>query len=468
MEEDLKWSEQHRGEKYLALAHPIVQTTFDFLSDPNSSDTAFIWHVGLSVVVVIYMLRLALYSMDGPNHYDGRKDQATEDWLPTLDSYWYWEIVVCLPLIFDGFMRIGVMYQLYYSLENKRLLKIFQKSKFEYTLMYLEIASIAPLIVMVFVFFPLRATLTFDEMNGAFRFTFRLFELLMFSRLLRSTKDIIAIRAIRVVFANSSPHLLVPLWFFVAFNTIAGMFFYFMEPCYDETSCPWQDFFESAWFSVVTMTTVGYGDMVPYYEHGRALAVMVMFFGALFTAMPLAIIGNEYESTWEQMSVVKRNEDQKMAKLKLAKELHDIDTNVTKAMHESAVQMHAILNKGVAAADLNKTRGISMSPTKVNASDKADVIAVGKEKMDGALLYAVNSLKVSIATLRVQTINISDQAQPEIKRSLAYILAPRYMSPRLLDSLIQLREWITSVRMALKDLQMIAEAGLVGLTFFEE
>ena len=90
MESDLKWSENHLGGKYVALAHPIVQTTFDFLTDPNSSDTALLWHFGLSVVVVLYMLRLALYSMEGPNHYDGRTNMATEEWLLTLDGYWYW------------------------------------------------------------------------------------------------------------------------------------------------------------------------------------------------------------------------------------------------------------------------------------------------------------------------------------------------------------------------------------------
>ena len=219
MESDLEWSENHLGVKYVALAHPVVQTTFDFLTDPNSSDAALVWHVGLSVVVVLYMLRLALYSMDGPNHYDGRTEMATEKWLPTLDGYWYWEIILCIPLIFDGCLRIGILYYLYNDEEkNKRLSRVFRKSKFEKSLMYMEIASIAPLLVIVLVFFPLRASILFDDMHPAFRFIFRIFELLMFSRLLRATKDIIAIRAIRVVFANSSPHLLVPLWFFVAFQ----------------------------------------------------------------------------------------------------------------------------------------------------------------------------------------------------------------------------------------------------------
>ncbi len=469
MEKDIKWSEEHKGGKYVALADPIVQTTFDFLTDPNCSDSAFLWHVGLSVVVVLYMLRLALYSMDGPNQYDGRNDMATEDWLPTSDGYWYWEIVLCIPLIFDGCMRVVVVYYLYNGEGNKRLLRIFNKSTFEQTLMLVEIASIVPLFVRVFVFFPLRASLSLEESVVAFRFTFRMFELLVFSRLIRSTKDIIAIRAIRVVFANSSQHLLVPLWFFAAFNTVAAILFYFMEPCYNETICPWQTLFESAWFSVVTMSTVGYGDMVPYYEHARALAVLVMFFGALFTAMPLAIIGNEYESTWEQMNVIKRSEDQKKAKMKLAKELSEIDSKVTKAMQDSAIQMHTILNEGTQAASLNKTRAtIMMSNNPQNGGDASISQNSSLDKSYSPLPAVVDGLKNNIAKLRIQTVIHSDEADPKTKESLAHILAPRYLSPRILDNLIQLREWITAIRVSLRDLEKIGEAGLLSLSYLED
>jgi hypothetical protein len=50
------------------------------------------------------------------------------------------------------------------------------------------------------------------------------------------------------------------------------------------------------------MTTTGYGNQVPSFIHGRFLAVIVMLFGSIFMAMPLAIIGNEYTNTSHEVN----------------------------------------------------------------------------------------------------------------------------------------------------------------------
>jgi len=48
------------------------------------------------------------------------------------------------------------------------------------------------------------------------------------------------------------------------------------------------------------MTTVGYGDQSPVSSSGKGLAIMMMIFGVLFTAMPLTIIGNEFYDAIEK------------------------------------------------------------------------------------------------------------------------------------------------------------------------
>ena len=216
------------------------------------------------------------------------------------------------------------------------------------------------------------------------------------------------------------------------------------------------------------MTTVGYGDMTPYYEHGRALAVLVMFFGSLFTAMPLAIIGNEYESTWEQMTVQKRNEDARKAKMKLAKELSVVDKNVSKEMHESARQMHIMLNEGVAQANLDKVKATVTESNEIER-DVDNSVTVGREKAKsgGILAEAMNGMKSSIAKLRLLTLNDSSETKI-LSKKLSFILSPRYLSPAHLDVLIQLREWISSVRIALQELRKIGGAGLINLSYYED
>ena len=52
------------------------------------------------------------------------------------------------------------------------------------------------------------------------------------------------------------------------------------------------------WFMLVTMTTVGYGDVSPNTEMGRMITVLAMVFGVLFLSMPLAIVGNNFCNIW--------------------------------------------------------------------------------------------------------------------------------------------------------------------------
>mmetsp|Transcript_7063 Transcript_7063/g.8118 ORF Transcript_7063/g.8118 Transcript_7063/m.8118 type:complete len:496 (-) Transcript_7063:221-1708(-) len=56
---------------------------------------------------------------------------------------------------------------------------------------------------------------------------------------------------------------------------------------------------EAIWFIFVTMTTVGYGDMVPTSSLCRVVNVFAMLFGVLFLSMPLAILGNNFCNVWQ-------------------------------------------------------------------------------------------------------------------------------------------------------------------------
>jgi hypothetical protein len=48
----------------------------------------------------------------------------------------------------------------------------------------------------------------------------------------------------------------------------------------------------SMWFMMVTVTTVGYGDLTPQTWRGQAFACIIIICGVVFLAMPLAIVGN--------------------------------------------------------------------------------------------------------------------------------------------------------------------------------
>lgn len=56
---------------------------------------------------------------------------------------------------------------------------------------------------------------------------------------------------------------------------------------------------DSVWFTLVTMTTVGYGDISPITGPGRCLTVMLMVMSSLYMAIPIGIVGHAFSVVWE-------------------------------------------------------------------------------------------------------------------------------------------------------------------------
>ncbi|KAF8741936.1 Ion channel, partial [Rhizoctonia solani] len=57
----------------------------------------------------------------------------------------------------------------------------------------------------------------------------------------------------------------------------------------------------AAWFVLVTITTVGYGDIIPRSFLGRLLSVPLLLFGLLLIALPSFVLGREFAAVWEYM-----------------------------------------------------------------------------------------------------------------------------------------------------------------------
>jgi len=57
---------------------------------------------------------------------------------------------------------------------------------------------------------------------------------------------------------------------------------------------PFQSIPQSFWWCIVTLTTVGYGDMYPYSAMGKTVGVLCMLVGLIMLALPLSIIGTNF------------------------------------------------------------------------------------------------------------------------------------------------------------------------------
>jgi hypothetical protein len=445
------------------FASDEVQVAFDFLTDAAFSDKANMWHNLLSVAVFLYMIMLCGVSMDGPLHYEGRANMATEVWLPNENGYIITVVILSIPLIIDSVARAVVLCMMSQYEQNFPLWHILMDNTFEKWTLILELCASIPLLINLCYFLPMRATFNFRNLPEWTRLLFRMAEMLNFIRFIRTTKDSIAMRASRTVLYNSGSHLLVSLWFFLAFITMSAVIFFYLEPCYDEGTCAWKDMFETSWFSVVTITTVGYGDMVPYYEHVRLLAIFLMFFGVIFTAMPLAIIGNEYEMAWDRLNIEAMNKKKEKMRLNVGKAIHKLDKDVVSKMqkHAKDMQDHAV-NKKINNVSGNKDEKFSIESSEKKQALNDAYAQRAKEEvvitdMNTTLLTAMKGLRSTMAMLKINLAALRQEKRKPNGEKYT-LLKVNYVSPQVLQTAIQLREWILLLRISLAEAVERSEA----------
>jgi voltage-gated potassium channel len=119
------------------------------------------------------------------------------------------------------------------------------------------------------------------------------FRVLRIVRFYRLARYVPALETIVRVIVSEARRLLGTLILFAGLLLFSGVLMYIAEGQVQPDklgSVP-----QAMWWAVVTLSTVGYGDIVPVTATGKLIASITMFLGIMFFALPVSIIASGYQ-----------------------------------------------------------------------------------------------------------------------------------------------------------------------------
>ena len=90
---------------------------------------------------------------------------------------------------------------------------------------------------------------------------------------------------------------------------------------------------DALWWCVATVTTVGYGDVVPVSNTGRIVALFYMFFGISMIAILMSVITNTfYKRKFEKQENEQKEQEVTYLKNELLRRLADLEEKQAKCI----------------------------------------------------------------------------------------------------------------------------------------
>ncbi|KAG0354570.1 hypothetical protein BC939DRAFT_440726 [Gamsiella multidivaricata] len=270
-----------------AIRSPFKRRLFLLLEDPSSSNAAFALNVWVSFAIVLSAVITTIETIPAFRSTDSA-------------IWFFFETTMVI------FFTIEFIARIICHSDSLKQLKKFLLSP----LAIIDFLSIIP----YYIEFALA-----QDTTVYFRFTImRLFRLLRVFRTFKYSSTIIMTIEVMIVAIKRSMDALSALFFFLITGTMLfSTLLYFAERGeWDEARQVFVDAnnnpstFDSIpaafWFVMVTITTTGYGDMVPTTFIGKLISFPAMMCGILLITLPSIIIGRNFTLVWEAMQRYRR------------------------------------------------------------------------------------------------------------------------------------------------------------------
>ena len=139
--------------------------------------------------------------------------------------------------------------------------------------------------------------------------SFAVLRILRMARIFRVLKVGGAAKNLSLVFEGlrqSKTGLILLIYLVLIFMVIMSSVIYMVE---GGEGTPFPSIPSTFWFTIVTMTSVGYGDIYPATSAGHFFGCIIMLSGILTLAVPITLIGNKFHAVW----IAEKQKDRKKA-----------------------------------------------------------------------------------------------------------------------------------------------------------
>lgn len=264
------------GAQRLNCVNSFRMKVHNFLQDPRSSNTAAIWH-SLDIIFICVSIGFLVFESE-PRFNKQFSDRDAE-------YFWPLFIVNCTIM---GFFTIDFCIRLV----TWPGLVDFWKNLFN----VLDILSILPFYVGLIANGVGEAPDT-EEKNRANMMVLRvcrIFRIVRIFKFIRHSRDLLIIMK---AVSNAKRELILLVCLLFIFVITFGSIMYYIE---SDANQDFNSIMKSCWWVIVTITTVGYGDMYPTSAGGKLFGGFVLTLGIVFLALPMTIIVSKFSFVYER------------------------------------------------------------------------------------------------------------------------------------------------------------------------
>lgn len=155
---------------------------------------------------------------------------------------------------------------------------------------------------------------------------------------------------------------------------------------------PFKSILVSMYWAIVTTTTVGYGDFHPTSGVGRFLACVYMYFGIVMLALPISVVGTNFQREYEL-----HYPDYIEKELKIQKKRQQMGLVVPDTIHQSRDSVDVELSHVKSILHINESENDTDPRTnRVRLNELSDKV----DKLDTKLDILINEMRILKDTIR--------------------------------------------------------------------